>query len=460
MAKLLLKNGTVVQAASTAPFQADILIDGPCVADVSTAGIPAAAATRCLDCSGKLLFPGLVDMHVHLNGSPYSHKMLARAGVTTAMDLSGLPDEIADGIATGGAGLHVAFLFPIIPGRTVSSADPGRDELNACIDQALRQGALGIKIIGGHYPISGRAIRDVIALCAEKKCWVCHHCGSLETPGDFRGFAESFQLADGHPLHIAHVNSYCRGNGGTNPLDEARQAIELLSRHPNCRSESYLAAINGTSGRCDNGVPTSLVTCRCLQHRGYQPTLAGLEQAIADGWAQVHGDEPARQETILLPPAAGLQRYRAADGQTRLSFAVNSLFSAIPLALAKKSDGAFVVDALATDGGSIPRNLTLKLGLSLVDMGGLSLNELALKAAAAPARLLGLEQRGDLLPGYAADLLVVDPLRKSAEAVYAGGELIFDGTQVCGSGGRLFTHPACTGFPHPHFSVTPTWLHA
>ena len=42
-------------------------------------------------------------------------------------------------------------------------------------------------------------------------------------------------------------------------------------------------------------------------------TLAQLAQQLG---AQVHGDEPARQETILLPPAAGLQRYRAADGQT------------------------------------------------------------------------------------------------------------------------------------------------
>lgn len=458
MSKLLLQNGTIVQAAHTQTFQADLLIDGPFVADVAPAGI-APGDARCIDCTGKLILPGLVDMHIHLSGSLFSHKMLARAGVTTAMDLCGMPTEIADGIVAGGAGLNLAFLFPIIPGRTVSSTDPDRAELETCIDRALQQGALGIKIIGGHYPISGRAISTIIALCADRKCWVCHHSGSLETPGDFRGFVESFKLADGNPLHIAHINSYCRGNHGQSPLEEARQAIELLSQHPNCRSESYLATINGTSGRCENGVPASLVTCRCLQHRGYEPTLPGLEQAIIDGWAQVHGDAPNRQETVLLPPAEGMAHYRECSGHLRLSFAVNSLFSAIPLALAKKQDGTFVVDALATDGGSIPRNLTLKLGLSLVEMGGLSMNELAHKASAAPARLLGLDHRGDLLPGYVADLVIVDPLRKAAEAVYVNGALIFDGTQVCGSGGQLYTHSACTDFPLPHRPVTPSWLH-
>ena len=58
-----------------------------------------------------------------------------------------------------------------------------------------------------------------------------------------------------------------------------------------------------------------------------------------------------------------------------VSFPVNPPGAAIGIALAKH-DGQFVVTALSTDGGAIPRNLTLKQGLALVDFGALSMTTL------------------------------------------------------------------------------------
>ena len=44
------------------------------------------------DFSGKVLQPGIIDSHVHLGsmwGSFYGHRMLARSGVTTCLDMAG-----------------------------------------------------------------------------------------------------------------------------------------------------------------------------------------------------------------------------------------------------------------------------------------------------------------------------------------------------------------------------------
>ena len=58
------------------------------------------------------------------------------------------------------------------------------------------------------------------------------------------------------------------------------------------------------------------------------------------------------------------------------------------LAQAKRPDGTFVVDAISTDGGCIPRNVTLSVGLSLVKFGALTLSEFVVKTSVNPARHL------------------------------------------------------------------------
>ncbi|MDY0177051.1 MAG: amidohydrolase family protein [Lentisphaeria bacterium] len=457
MSRILFHGGSIVSSEFAEAQRGDLLIEGERISKVGDFSVSDASVQR-VDCSGKLLFPGLVDMHVHITSTPYSHAMLARAGVTSALDLGSRPEAMLQSLAKHGVGLNLGFLHTLVPGETVSGPNPGPEELEKCIDLALSQGAMGIKIIGGHRPMSAESIRSCIALCAQRRCWIAHHSGSVETPGNFYGFEESFQLAEGNPLHIAHINSYCRGDSGLQPLEEAHRAIELLKAHPNCRSESYLALINGTSGRCANDVPLSLVTCRCLRRRGYECSRKGIEKAIQDGWAKVRANDEERRLVYLMSPEEGLRRYREADSNVGISFEVNQPASSIPLAIAKDQDGAFVVDALSTDGGGHPRNLTFKLALCLVEFGALTLGELAYKGAEKPAQLMGLNERGSLQPGKMADIAIVEALSKEVWRTYAAGQMVFDGQQACGQGGTLFTHAENPQTDFPSYSVKPAWL--
>ena len=81
MGKLLLKNATIHAAEGT--LQGDLLV----VNDVITAigeDITADDATRTIDCRGKHIVYGLVDVHVHLREPGLSHKETVRTGTLAA----------------------------------------------------------------------------------------------------------------------------------------------------------------------------------------------------------------------------------------------------------------------------------------------------------------------------------------------------------------------------------------
>ncbi len=240
--------------------------------------------------SGRTVIPGIIDSHVHLagwSGGPEGYAMLARAGVTTAVDFSGPVGEILDSIAAHGCGLNIAVLNALRPEENLSGSDPQEAELAGFIDRALRRGALGVKILEGHFPLTPEATARVIALAADRQAYLAVHAGSTATRSDLEGLREAVDLIAGHPAHLAHLNSYCRGLVAE-PLEEFRVLSALLAGKRHIVRESYLARINGTSGACRGEEVAREVTKNCLRSAGYTPTRSGLTEAIRAGWAQVH----------------------------------------------------------------------------------------------------------------------------------------------------------------------------
>lgn len=461
MGAIVIHGGRLVDPAQRRNGHCDVVVDGTTVAEVCEEY--RGPVTQRIDARGKLVLPGLVDTHVHLAspfGGAQGYRMLARAGVTCALDMAGTAEEIVNGMAGAGSGIAVAHVYPLIPGETVSSRNPPVAELSERIDQAVEHGALGVKILGGHYPLDPDAIAATISLAHRRRCWCAVHAGSTASGSDILGLEELVHLADGLPVHIAHINSYCRGQQAE-PLLEAQRAIEALTSAPQVRSESYLALINGADATIADGVPKSNVVKTCLRMGGFPASAEGMEAAIHAGWAQIHG--LAEGETRLLPPEEGLARYRQQRTHVGVSFAVNPPSAAIALALARRNDG-FVVTAISTDGGAIPRNTTLAQGLALVRFGALSLDDLIRKACLNPALMLGLTQKGHLGVGADADLIVVDPLTAQVELVIARGQIILRGAEVCGSGGELIVGPDARRLVVPPLlsarAVSPAWLEA
>ena len=139
------------------------------------------------DVSGHVVMPGIIDSHVHLSpwlGGAPGHRMLALAGVTFALEMAGPIDGVIAFAASHGCGLGIACIDYVRPGHTVSSNDPSLTELRDTLVRARRAGAIGLKILGGHFPLTQAASARTIAVAAEEGAYVAFHSGTVDTPAE------------------------------------------------------------------------------------------------------------------------------------------------------------------------------------------------------------------------------------------------------------------------------------
>lgn len=436
MYDVLLTNAHVVDPLNGIDGLRDVAIEGGKIAAVEpTIGAPARVVR---DCTGLTLQPGIIDSHVHLGsiwGSPYGHRMLARAGVTTALDMAGPLDDVLDNIPQYGAGLNVAILQFASPPFTFKTNAPTQAEMVELIDTSLAEGALGVKLLGGHYPLTPEVSSVLVKTALERKAYVAWHAGTSAHGSNIEGMLEAVEMADGYPLHLAHINAYCRGAIAPE-MEETARAIEALLAHPNIMSESYVSPKNGTRLTCDaDGKIQSKVTGNCLRHFGFSEDREGVRAAILARKAFVVYD--AGDASELTTGEDGLKRWEAANTNVGGSFNINPPLPRLALATAKRPDGSFVVDAISTDGGCIPRNVILSQGLSLVKLDLLTLTEFVQKTSLNPARMLRLTQKGHLTPGADADITVYDLATQTPKLSLVAGEILMEDGVVYGRGARV-----------------------
>jgi hypothetical protein len=394
-------------------------------------------AAQVMLAQGKLVIPGLIDTHVHLcprTHGQVAHKMLARAGVTTALELAGPVKDVLNVAGEYGAGLTIGCLELIVPDENIpKNADAA--QVDKTLDNVLNAGAIGVKM---HYDaaLTPEVKARVIKATNERFLYVASHCGSTATASDLTGLREDIEIAGKHRLHLAHLNSYCRGFHKDATL-EALDAINLLRGAPHLYSEAYLATINGTSGQCANGVPVNARVKQWLLAGGFEATETGYAKAIRAGYARVHaliGDNVS-----LLTGDEGVRFWQNAKTQTGMSFPVNPALSRALLASSKNADGRFDVDAIATDGGGIPRNDMASSGWKMVELELLSAPQWVQKISWTPARVLGLKDKGHLGEGADADIAIFDPLHKKVMTTIARGEVIMQDGKILGRGSRVLT---------------------
>ncbi|MBN2464535.1 dihydroorotase [candidate division WOR-3 bacterium] len=82
--RLLLRGGTVVDPQKQTTRRADVLVVGGCIEKVETS-IPAAEGTEVLDCRGKHIAPGFVDMHCHLREPGREDEETIASGTAAAL---------------------------------------------------------------------------------------------------------------------------------------------------------------------------------------------------------------------------------------------------------------------------------------------------------------------------------------------------------------------------------------
>ena len=221
---------------------------------------------------------------------------------------------------------------------------------------------------------------------------------------------------------------------------ETEEAVAALIANPAIRSESYLSPMNGTSAKCSNGVPESLQTQTNLIMGGFAKTEAGLEEAIHSGWAHLNMEEGGRM--VLASGDRAVAYWRQLGTDTTVSFKVNPPEPRIRLAVAKRPNGNFVVDCISTDGGGIPRNVIVSMGLALVKLQALTMKEFVQKTSYNPARILGLKSKGHFRIGADADISVLNLEGQQPVMSMVNGKVIMYNGYVCGKGSQVITTAA------------------
>ena len=431
--ELLIKNGHLVDPANSRNGLYDIAFSEGKVAEVGP-DLDIFQAAEMIDAKNLLVVPGVIDPHVHTvrpgsKGSAY--KMLLRCGVTTTMDMRGPVETLLEEIKTVGGGINAGCMNAVFAEKDLPTDTVNGTKTRAFLEERLDAGAFGIKIMGGHYPFSPEVTGNIIEESAAIKSYIAFHCGSTATGSNIKGLLEAIDLAGDNPLHIAHVNSYCRGMVN-DVLEETLMGLNALRNHPNIVSESYLSTMNGTYCTLDaEGNIESRVTRNCLRMGGYPEDKAGLEKSILDGYCVIYS--LAGGEMRLLPPKDGHKYWQEFPG-AQCTFAVNSPIAIISCATARRSDGTFVVDGLCSDGGANPRNVIFRNGMLLVQAKYMTLDDLVRKSSLYPARMLGLASKGHLSAGADGDVSVFDP---------ASGNALF--TIVAGK--IRMSHGVCTDAP-------------
>jgi len=175
---VLIRGGTVIDGTGAARYRADVALKGDRVILISRSAIPASRATRVIDASGRIVAPGFIDMHAHIEplATLPGMESAIRQGVTFTLGGpdGGSPLPLApymDAREKQGIGANVGYLVGhnTIKQRvmgTVSRA-PTADEMmrmKALVSEGMHDGAFGISTGLRYLPGNFSTIDEVIEL--------------------------------------------------------------------------------------------------------------------------------------------------------------------------------------------------------------------------------------------------------------------------------------------------------
>ncbi|MFC1704407.1 dihydroorotase [Candidatus Omnitrophota bacterium] len=148
--KLLIKNGHVVDPANKIDKVCDILVKGAVISTV--ADNISEKTDKVIDAKGKIVLPGIVDMHVHLREPGREDQETIASGTTAA-----LKGGVTSVVAMPNTGVPIDSVEMI---KLLSSIIKKDAKVNVCIAGAITEGRLGRKLA----EIAKFSKEDVVAI--------------------------------------------------------------------------------------------------------------------------------------------------------------------------------------------------------------------------------------------------------------------------------------------------------
>jgi dihydroorotase len=382
MRKFLIKNGIAVDPLTKTEVKRDIYIEGGVIKDIPSK--QKMGGVKILDAENFIVFPGLIDMHVHLREPGYEYKETIKSGMEAAAaggftSICCMPNTnpVNDSKAVGSflsdraRTLNLINLFPI---GAISKGLQGTSLAN--IGELKESGAVALSDDGNPVEDSalmGRALLyartfdlPVISHSEDSKLRgkgvinegvISERLGVVGIPSiaEEIGVARDIMLAGyyGANVHIAHIST----SGSVEIVKKAKQS-----------------GIN--------------VTCETCPHY-----FSLTENALLDYNTDAKMNPPLRTEKDVNAVIKGL--YEGTIDAIASDHAPHS-----------KDEKDATLDAAPF--GIIGLQTSLPLALRLFYGKKISLMQIAELMSFNPARILKLGKRGSLQKGYIADITVAD----------------------------------------------------
>ena len=254
------------------------------------------------------------------------------------------------------------------------------------------------------------------------------HCNNLGLPGNVETALATIAAAEDLPLHLAHLQFYGYGKEGPQGFSSAAPRLaEALKRAPNVTIDVGQVMFGQT-------VTVSSDVLRQFMARGQaHPKKYAIIDGDSNGGGVVPYEYKAGSFFNAVQFAVGLELFLLIDDPWRVYFTTDhpngAPFTAYPDLLALLMDRdlrAEWISRLPPDAVSVTTLPSLTREYNLY--------EIATMTRAAPARLLGLPDRGHLAPGARADVAVYRPGKDLAQMFRAAARVYKDGDLVVREG--------------------------
>ncbi len=265
---LLITGGTVLDGTGAPGVRADVALRGDRVVAVSRTPLSREGARRVLDATGRVVSPGFIDLHAHLETllqMPLAESAL-RQGVTTALGGpdGGSPLPLApyvDSVRTATVGINVAYLIGHNDVRRavlgMSDRAPSAEELarmQALVARAMGEGAFGLSTGLLYLPGTYATTDEVVALAraaADSGGIYTSHLRK-EGLGLFEGVGEALEIGRRAriPIVLTHHKAVGRAMWGQSVrtlamVDSARRAgIDvMMDQYPYTATHTNLGVL-------------------------------------------------------------------------------------------------------------------------------------------------------------------------------------------------------------------------
>ena len=385
--KLLLTGGRILDPSRDIDLKADLLIEDGAVARIGKGQSKPAKDTEIVDVAGRVVVPGLIDIHTHLRepGHEYKESVLsgseaAVAGGFTAVACMPNTKPVNDSRSVTEFILRqarIAGLARIYPIAAISMGSEGA--VLSEFSDLRKAGAVGFSDDGK--PVAGsHLMRIALEYAHQFGLPVISHC-------------EDLQLSKGGLMREGPVSAQL-GLAGIPSLAEEI----MISR------DIAIAEYTGTAVHiCHVSSAGSVDIIRKAKAKGVKVTAETAPHYL------FLTDESLRDfdtNKKVNPPIGG-----RADAQALREGLRDGTIDAIASDHAPQSSVEKDVEFEFAANGIIGMETSLGLCLRLVDEGVLTLPQLIQKMSCAPAAILKVPG-GTLEQGAPADITVIDPERK------------------------------------------------